>query len=223
VSTSSVPPSVLRHAAGETIEIAWANEEGTTYRLGSDRFLKWRPHTTGVDLRPEAERMRWARAHVPVPEVLELGADELGSWLLTAALDGESAVSSRWVAEPEIAVAAIGRGLRTLHDNAPVARCPFSWSVEDRGGSSPPPIDHLVVCHGDACSPNTILRADGSVSGLVDLGQLGVADRWADLAVATWATEWNYGPGWEEHLLHAYGIVPDPIRTAYYRQLWDAT
>jgi kanamycin kinase len=65
------------------------------------------------------------------------------------------------------------------------------------------------------------LTADGEVAGHVDFGSLGVADRWADLAVATWSTEWNYGPGWEEHLLDAYGIEADPERTAYYRLLWD--
>lgn len=83
-----------------------------------------------------------------------------------------------------------------------------------------PPVDRLVVCHGDACAPNTLIGDDGRCVGHVDLGSLGVADRWADLAVATWATHWNYGPGWEEALLDAYGIDPDPERTAYYRLLW---
>src|SRR5207248_3950365 len=83
-----------------------------------------------------------------------------------------------------------------------------------------PPIDQLVVCHGDACAPNTIIDA-GTWSGHVDLGCLGLADRWADLAIATWSTEWNYGPGWDQALLDAYGIEPDPERTAYYRLLWD--
>ncbi len=50
---------------------------------------------------------------------------------------------------------------------------------------------------------------------------MGVADRWADPAVATWSTIWNYGAGWEDELLDAYGIEPDPERTAYYRLLWD--
>jgi len=84
-----------------------------------------------------------------------------------------------------------------------------------------PPADRLVVCHGDACSPNTLITEDGRCSGHVDLGELGVADRWADLAVATWSTEWNYGPGWENLLLSAYGVPPDPARTRYYRLLWD--
>jgi kanamycin kinase len=87
--------------------------------------------------------------------------------------------------------------------------------------ANPPTVDHLVVCHGDACAPNTLLGADGRWSGHVDLGSLGLADRWADLAVATWSTEWNYGPAWQRALLDAYGIEPDPERTRYYRLLWD--
>jgi kanamycin kinase len=84
-----------------------------------------------------------------------------------------------------------------------------------------PPADRLVVCHGDACAPNTLIADTGRWSGHVDLGDLGVADRWADLAVATWSTGWNYGPGWEQVLLDAYGIKPDAERTRYYRLLWD--
>lgn len=84
-----------------------------------------------------------------------------------------------------------------------------------------PPVDRLVVCHGDACSPNTLVGDDGRCTGHVDLGTLGVADRWADLAVATWSARWNYGPGWEEALLEAYGVEQDPERTMYYRLLWE--
>jgi kanamycin kinase len=84
-----------------------------------------------------------------------------------------------------------------------------------------PPVDRLVVCHGDSCAPNTLLTDDGRWSGHVDLGALGVADRWADLAIATWSTTWNYGPGWQGPLLDAYGVAPDLDRTRYYRLLWD--
>lgn len=83
-----------------------------------------------------------------------------------------------------------------------------------------PPVDVLVVCQGDACAPNTLLTDDGAWSGHVDLGAMGAADRWADLAVATWSTVWNYGPGWEQVLLDAYGVAPDDDRTAFHRRLW---
>jgi aminoglycoside phosphotransferase len=84
-----------------------------------------------------------------------------------------------------------------------------------------PPADRLVVCHGDACAPNTLLASDGRWSAHVDLGDLGVADRWADLSIATWSTQWNYGPGWERLLLDAYGVQEDADRIRYYRLLWE--
>jgi hypothetical protein len=65
------------------------------------------------------------------------------------------------------------------------------------------------------------IRAHGRWSGHVDLGRLGIADRWADLAIATRSAGWNYGPGWERLLLDAYGVEPDPERTRYYGLLWD--
>ena len=85
----------------------------------------------------------------------------------------------------------------------------------------PPAIDRLVVCHGDACAPNTLLHDDGAFAEHVDLGSLGVADRWADLAVAAWSAEWNYGRGYDDMVYDAYGIAQDPDRIAYYRLLWD--
>ncbi|GED10671.1 aminoglycoside 3'-phosphotransferase [Cellulosimicrobium cellulans] len=106
---------------------------------------------------------------------------------------------------------------------------PDGWFPEHRGlGVSAararlaeaPAVDRLVVCHGDACVPNTLLHDDGAFAAHVDLGSLGVADRWADLAVAAWSTEWNYGPGYDGHVYAGYGVDPDPERIAYYRLLW---
>ena len=239
-----VPEPVLAAADGDTVTPVWLNEAGgVTYRLGDGpdrRFAKWAPHGSGLDLHAEEMRLRWAVEHAVVPRVLEIGSDDEGDHLVTAGLPGRSAVDLRWVRDPERAVRAAGHGLRVLHDALPVDDCPFSWSVEDRIATSArartappsshpdslgpaPEVDRLVVCHGDACVPNTLLLDDGTWSGHVDLDALGVADRWADIAVATMSLEWNYGPGWDAVWLDAYGIDPDPARTAFYRGLWDAT
>ena len=85
----------------------------------------------------------------------------------------------------------------------------------------PPPIDRLVVCHGDACAPNTLVGDDGSWTGHVDMATLGLADRWADLAIASWSLGWTFGPGWDETFYAAYGVTPDQERIAYYRLLWE--
>jgi kanamycin kinase len=66
-----------------------------------------------------------------------------------------------------------------------------------------------------------LLRDDGTFAGHVDLGSLGVADRWADIAVATWSLNWNFTSSHEPVFYAAYGIDPDPERIAYYRLLWD--
>ena len=76
------------------------------------------------------------------------------------------------------------------------------------------------MCHGDACAPNTLVDAEGRFVASVDLGSLGLADRWADLAVGSMSLEWNFGPGFEAEFFEAYGIAPDPLRIEYYRELW---
>jgi kanamycin kinase len=83
-----------------------------------------------------------------------------------------------------------------------------------------PSSERLVVCHGDYCLPNVLIGA-GAASGFVDLGELGVADRWWDLAVATWSVTWNLGPGLEDLFLQEYGVDWDRDRVDFYRLLYD--
>jgi kanamycin kinase len=89
--------------------------------------------------------------------------------------------------------------------------------------ADPPPDDVLVVCHGDACAPNTLIGDDGRWSAHVDLGCLGVADRWADLAVASWSLTWNYEADWQGLFFDTYGVEPDTDRIDYYRLLYELT
>jgi kanamycin kinase len=216
-----VPAVVSRIAAGRDVEAVWVNEVGgVTFRVGDDEYVKTAPPAWSAHLAGEVDRMRWAARYVTVPQVLGSG----DGWLHTVALPGRSAVDPHWLARPREAAHTIGEGLRLLHDRLPVADCPFelAWSASN-GLGDPPPIDRLVVCHGDACAPNTLIGDDGRCSGHVDLGDLGVADEWSDLAVATLSLGWNYAGGpWDGELLDAYGVAPDAVRIAYYRQLWEA-
>jgi kanamycin kinase len=223
-----IPAAVTRIADGTSIEPVWLNGRGgLTYRIG-DRYLKWSPIGSGLDLEGERERLVWASAFHPVPRILEHGSDNHGEWIITRAIAGESAVSQRWIGDPKTAVRAIGEGLRALHENLPVDGCPFTWSVDDRLDransvfTEAPPIDELVVCHGDACAPNTLISANGSWIAHVDFDSMGIADRWADLAVASMSLDWNFGEGWEEDFFEGYGIERDETRIDFYRQLWNA-
>jgi kanamycin kinase len=79
-----------------------------------------------------------------------------------------------------------------------------------------------VVCHGDACNPNFLLDQTGHCVGYVDLGRLGVGDRWADLAPALLSLGWNFGEGWEPAFLDGYGIERDAAKQEFYTWVWNA-
>ncbi len=237
VEPLTVPARVLALAGGATLTPVWRNDYGgLTFRTDDGRYIKHEPRNDESTLAGEVDRLVWAGRYIRVPEPLEVGGDETHEWLVTRAIPGQSAVAPRWIAEPAIAVRAVGEGLRAMHDTLPAAECPFDWGVPARiAGAAergirvpdalraPPPMDALVVCHADACCPNTLIGDDGHWIAHVDLGLLGTADRWADIAVASMSTEWNYGPGWEDALIEAYGLPPDRERLSYYRELWNAT
>lgn len=222
----AIPEPVARLAGGDTPELAWRNDlGGLTFRLG-DRFLKWSPRSTGIDLARERDRLRWLEGRHPAPRVLDWGEDTDAQWLLTAAVPGEHAVGDRWRARRSEAIAAIADGLRAIHA-VPSADFPAGWTEAVWVGRRPaslgpcPPITDPVLVHGDACAPNTLISDAGRWTGNVDFGDLAVGDRWADLAIASLSLDWNFGEGHQDELFAAYGTTPDPQRIAYYRALWE--
>lgn len=77
-----------------------------------------------------------------------------------------------------------------------------------------------AICHGDACLPNVFFDPDTlEVTGVIDLGRLGVADRYTDLALTTIQIrdEWGLDP---TPFLTAYGVPePDSRRLEFFRLL----
>ncbi len=221
-----VPGIVRELAGGRPPVLVWRNDlDGLTFRIG-DRYLKWNPAATGIDLERERVRMEWMSARHPAPRVIDHGVAGDAQWLLTEALPGTSAVGDTWRARPAEAIAAIAHGLRAVHA-IPTDDFPPEWTAEAWVGRQPPslgprpPVADPVVVHGDACAPNTLVSDDGTWTGHVDLGDLALGDRWADLAIASLSLDWNFGEGHQDELFRAYGIEPDPVRMRYYRALWQ--
>jgi kanamycin kinase len=126
----------------------------------------------------------------------------------------------------EVALAQVGRrvraGLITTADLHPEHAHLSPAQALDELERLRPDHEDLVVCHGDYCLPN-VLISEGSASGFVDLGRLAVADRWLDIAIGSWSTTWNLGPGWEDSFFAGYGVARDDQRIAFYRLLYDLT
>lgn len=189
---AGVPAVVNDLAVGHGVPaLVWRNElGGLTFRLGAGPaapYLKWNPRHTGIDLDRERDALGWLAGAHPVPAVLDHGADDAAQWLVTAPLPGVHAVGDRWRARPSEAINAIAAGLRALHalplDLVPPARVAEAWAARVPSSLGPrPSVQQPVVVHGDACAPNTLVDDAGRWVGHVDLGDLTVGDRWADLA-----------------------------------------
>ncbi len=76
--------------------------------------------------------------------------------------------------------------------------------LDELHASLPPPA-RVVVCHGDYCEPNVLLR-DGVVSGFIDLGDLGVEDPEYDVAIALGSLERNGDGRLRELFFAEYGV-----------------
>jgi len=220
-----VPAVVLELADGRPADLVWRNDlGGLTFQI-DDRFVKWNPRRTSIDLERERVRLEWISSRHPAPQVLASGGDVDAQWLVTAAVPGEPAVGDAWRVRRSEAIRAIATGLRSIHaidiDDFPPQWATQGWVDRRPPSLGPrPALEELVLVHGDACAPNTLISKDGAWTGHVDFGDLAVGDRWADLAIASLSLDWNFGEGHQDELFEAYGVVPDQERIRYYRALW---
>lgn len=94
----------------------------------------------------------------------------------------------------------------------------LKWLIDNK------PKETKVITHGDFCLPN-IFADDSGLTGLIDLGRAGVADKWQDIAICYRSLSNNYSgkyngikySGYQnEMLFNALGIDPDWEIIRYY-------
>ncbi len=169
------------------------------------------------------------------PEVLGCVSREK-DWLLTRAVPGEDCTHRMYTEDPRRLSELLGQTLRQLHsldisqcpvnrldgyvadaahnyrqqrydaslfpDNWGYASAEEAWAViREMGG-------HLkadTLIHGDYCMPNVMLQ-DWRLSGFIDLGSAGIADRHIDLFWGAWSLDFNLKTDrWHDRFLDAYG------------------
>lgn len=86
------------------------------------------------------------------------------------------------------------------------------------------PEEDLVLTHGDYCLPNIFVK-DGEISAFIDLGKMGPADRWQDIAIALRSIHHNqigyyggkkYGDFDPDLLLKELGVEMNEEKMKYY-------
>ncbi|MCG1010424.1 phosphotransferase [Salinicoccus sp. ID82-1] len=130
--------------------------------------------------RREYKRLLWMEMNgvggVPKPVTLY---EENGAWMFYLALPGIDAAAFLQRQQPEVIISTmrqIGRYLSFLHRQN-IDKCPFIYS-EDDIHTDP------VFTHGDFTLSNVIIN-ENYITGSVDLGNVGVRDRYFDLAAMT--------------------------------------
>jgi len=86
------------------------------------------------------------------------------------------------------------------------------------------PQEELVLSHGDFCLPNIFLQ-DGQLAGYIDLGRMGVADKWKDIALCYRSLKHNWSGKYARNvytgvnpdiLFEALGVEPNWEKINYY-------
>ncbi len=94
----------------------------------------------------------------------------------------------------------------------------FEWLCNNRPDEDP------VLSHGDFCLPNVFIN-DDKFSGFVDIGRMGIADRYQDIALCYRSLHHNFSgvyggksyDGYDEKMFfEAIGIEPDYDKIRYY-------
>ena len=93
----------------------------------------------------------------------------------------------------------------------------LQWLCDNKPETDP------VFAHGDFCLPNVFFE-DGKVSGFIDLGDAGIADRWYDIALGYRSLKHNvdgtYGKVYKsvdpDELFVKLGIEPNWEKIRYY-------
>jgi aminoglycoside phosphotransferase len=171
-------------------ELAWMSWAGTVWRLAGESGAVFVKRAAGLG--GERDRLAWLRGRLPVPEVVGFYHAAGDDWLVTREIAGVPLYHASVGWSPELIARTFGEILLAIHQ-IDARDCPFGVSI--RG--------HVLI-HGDYCLPNVLVSA-GRLSGLIDVGAMGLGDPRQDLAAGVWSLQYNFGNGLARHFLDAYG------------------
>ena len=164
------------------------------------------------------EKLSWLGGKLPVSKVIAYKIIDNKEYLLCDFIEGIP--SFEYGHQPGASNTGIilGESLRKIHD-INIQNCPFKINIENDISKLQDQIDNeilvqikslvpqewdLVFSHGDYSLPN-ILIANNELSGFIDMGDSGIADRNYDLYYGLWSLKFNNLERYSEDFINSYG------------------
>ena len=201
---SSAEPVLIGHSGAPVVRLT---------RGSSSYYYKTGEGPIAAAISDEADRLQWlGSTGFPCPQVVDRG----NNWVLTAELPGRDASQPWPAADRPAVIAALAEGLRQLDS---LTGCPFT---------SPFPGAADAVTHGDYCAPNVFIDPETlKFSGVLDVGHLGMGDRYVDLALMYKSLSNGLNPQYglepaARSFVTRYGGDPDDPRIQSYIGLDDS-
>lgn len=208
---------------------------GAVFRLDAPGrpalFLKYGTGAVAADISAEFARLDWLAGRLSAPAVRQFVRLPDAAHLLTTAVVAELAHFLRRLHALPLAECPFHGGhqlrlaaARRNIDAGRVATDDFDarhegWTAErvwDKAVALLPLPFERVVTHGDFSVGNVLLDDQGRVTGCIDVGRLGAADPYQDLAIL-WDNLAEFGEAARRALWRAYGIAkPDEGRLEFH-------
>ena len=235
-----LPQSIRNQIEGKEYQIDETGMSGSRILLFSDMVLKVQRKSRETE--QELCMMEWLQDRLPVPGILakeEAGEEQ---FLLMSRLEGEMMCEETYMGNPVLQTKVLAEGLKRLWA-VDLSGCPADCRLDHKlmraaeqveQGRDPEelldwllgnrPEEEAVLSHGDYCLPNVFGKGD-RLTGYLDLGRAGIADKWCDIALCYRSLSQNYSgrfhgkaySGYDDLLLFKeLGIAPDWEKIRYY-------
>lgn len=191
--------------------------------------------------------MQWLQDKLPVPKIIAQSKENGYEYLLMTKAKGEMSCLDHFLNKPEELVGQLAEGIKILQQvnisdcpfectlekklNAAKERIDLGqidmgdWE-KDTPFNTPEELyqylvnnqqdEEMVFSHGDYCLPNIFL-SDNKVSGFIDLGRAGIADKWQDIALCVRSLKHNLKNDYYIDLFFKHlGIDPNHEKVRYY-------
>ena len=220
-------------------------------REAGPAYLKIGDGLAAIDLREEADRLEWIGDLLPVPHALHRDQSGDTTFLLITERPGIPLHECLKILPLEAVVEQFSVALRRIHslpsEDCPFNKVLENELLESErrlrdgglnesaftqaAGATPAAVledlqrrrsivRDLQFTHGDYCLPNVLLH-DGEVSGILDWGIAGIADRHRDFMSIELTLRRNCGEEWIDRFYEFYGQDEVDAERVHYYWLLD--